>query len=65
MLKLYFKAQTLLADLKEDREGATIIEYSLLIGLLTVAIVGAVVLMGGWLLTQWQALCTATTVAGC
>lgn len=66
MLKLYAKAKTLLwdprgtlRDLKEDTEGATIIEYSLLIGLITVAVVATVVLVGAWVAAKWVALDTA------
>jgi pilus assembly protein Flp/PilA len=72
MLKLYVAGlnrlaamQSRVAELKEDRSGATIIEYSLMIGLLTVLVVAAVVLVGEWLQDQWQALCTATGIAGC
>ena len=61
MLKLYFW----LKDLKENKEGATIIEYSLLIGLLTVAVVALVALVGPWLATQWQTLCDTITGAVC
>ena len=57
MLKLYTATKMFFADLKDDSEGATIIEYSLLIGLLTVAIVATVVLVGTWLGTQWTTLC--------
>lgn len=59
MLKLYVKAKTLLWSLRKDTEGATIIEYSLLIGLITVAAVGTVLIMGGWVTTQWNLLATA------
>lgn len=43
---------------KED--GASLIEYSLLIGLITVAAVASIILMGPWVAAQWQALVTAT-----
>ncbi len=59
MLKLYTATKTFFADLKDDSEGATIIEYSLLIGLLAVAVVLTVGLVGTWLAAQWVALCAA------
>lgn len=62
MLKLYVKAKTLLWSLRKDTEGATIIEYSLLIGLITVLAVGTIVAMGGWVFDQWDALDTAVTL---
>lgn len=60
MLKLYVKAKTLLWSLRKNTEGATIIEYSLLIGLITVAAVATVVIMGGWVSLQWKDLQAAT-----
>ncbi len=60
MLKLYVTVTRLLRDLREDVGGATIVEYSLLIGLLTVAIILSVAGIGTWLGVQWTALCTAT-----
>ena len=43
-------------DLLENKSGATMIEYSVLIGLLTVAVVAIISLVGIWLVTQWSAL---------
>ena len=42
--------------LREDESGATMIEYSILVGLITVALVGLIVIIGAWLVTQWTAL---------
>jgi len=58
MLKLYVKAMGLIETLKENKEGATIIEYSLLIGLLTVAVVALIAVVGPWLAAAWTNLCT-------
>jgi pilus assembly protein Flp/PilA len=55
----------LLARLRKDDNGATMIEYSILIGLITAAAVVAIGAMGGYVTTSWQTLCTATGVAGC
>ena len=60
MLKLYSKAQSFIWKLRDDAEGATIIEYSLLVGLLTVAVVATVVIMGTWISGQWTGLQAAT-----
>ena len=49
-----------LAKFRKDENGASLIEYSLLIGLITVASVTLIALMGPWVATQWQALVTAT-----
>ena len=45
----------------KDEDGASLIEYSLLIGLISVIAVVAVGTMGTWVNTQWQNLITATT----
>ncbi len=45
--------------LKKDEEGAALVEYSLLIGIITVAAVGSIILVGPWVGRQWAALVTA------
>lgn len=61
MLKLYAKTKTLLWQLRGDNEGATIIEYSLLIGLISVAVVATVGTMGLWVSGEWGGLLTGVT----
>lgn len=52
------KALGALARFRRDEDGATMIEYSLLIGLITVAVVTLVISVGGWVQTQWNELWT-------
>ncbi|HWM34349.1 MAG TPA: Flp family type IVb pilin [Pseudolysinimonas sp.] len=40
---------TTLTDVKNDEEGATAVEYGLIVGLIAVVIIGAVVTLGGLL----------------
>jgi len=49
-----------LARLRKNEDGATMIEYSILIGIITAAVVASVVIMGGRVATWWTALVTAT-----
>jgi pilus assembly protein Flp/PilA len=63
MLKLFVKAQTTIADLKKNVEGASLIEYSLLIGLISAAVVVVIGLMGDKVLNWWGTLNTATGAA--
>mgnify|MGYP002624313057 CR=1 FL=1 len=56
MTKLLVKAQTALNKFQRDEAGASLVEYSLLIGLITVAVVATIVLVGGWVATQWTNL---------
>jgi pilus assembly protein Flp/PilA len=58
MLKLIAKAQVALNSFKKDVSGAALVEYSLLIGLITVAVVATIVVIGGWVATQWTDLQT-------
>ncbi|PWE18599.1 Flp family type IVb pilin [Marinicauda salina] len=47
MLKLFVKAQNALADVRKDIEGASLAEYALLLGLITVVLVTAVTALSG------------------
>jgi pilus assembly protein Flp/PilA len=51
----------LIAKFAKDESGAALVEYSLLIGLITVAVVATIVLIGTWVSAQWVALNTAVT----
>lgn len=56
MLKLFVKSKLALADLKKNIEGATLIEYSLLIGLITAAVIATIVLVAGYVTGAWTTL---------
>jgi len=51
----------ILARLRKNEKGATMIEYSILIGIITVAAIAMIGLMGGYVTDQWTALVTATS----
>jgi|GEM_PF-2570848 len=70
MLKLYVKTKLIkdglknrVVDIRDNIEGASLIEYSLLIGLITAAVVGTIVIIGGRVEGWWTDLDTATTPA--
>ncbi|MHB2169172.1 Flp family type IVb pilin [Alsobacter sp. R-9] len=46
----------LLADFATDSSGAALIEYTVLLGVLVVAVIATIVAVGGWVNTQWSAL---------
>lgn len=48
---------------RDDEDGAAMIEYSVLIGIITVATIGAIIFVGGWVTGQWEALEGALPVA--
>ncbi|MGD9980524.1 MAG: Flp family type IVb pilin [Hyphomonadaceae bacterium] len=56
MLNLLAKAQVALNSFKKNVSGAALVEYSLLIGLITVAVVATVILVGTWISGRWVAL---------
>jgi len=44
----------------KDESGASLIEYSILIGLITVLVIALITGVGGWVQSQWQGLSSAT-----
>jgi pilus assembly protein Flp/PilA len=58
------KLRNFVARFRKDESGATLIEYSVLIGLITVAVIVAVIAVGGWVNTQWTTLQAALPAAG-
>src|SRR5262249_6425888 len=53
------KAIQLLGELKRDEEGAALVEYTVLLGIMLVAVVATIGLVGGWMSNKWTALWTA------
>jgi pilus assembly protein Flp/PilA len=53
------KMLQLLNKLAKDEEGAALVEYTVLLGIMLVAVVGTIGLVGGWVNTKWTALWTA------
>ena len=45
-----------------DEDGVTMLEYTILLGIITVAVIAAVVAVGGWVGVQWGAIRTALGV---
>jgi pilus assembly protein Flp/PilA len=42
-----------------DEEGAALVEYTVLIGIMLVAVIGTIITVGGWVNTQWTNLNTS------
>jgi pilus assembly protein Flp/PilA len=45
--------------LGKDEEGAALVEYTVLLGIMLVAVISTIVLVGGWVNTKWASLWTA------
>ena len=56
MLKTIVKTQMLINDFKKNIEGASLIEYSILIGLISAAVIGVVVTVGAFVTESWNDL---------
>jgi pilus assembly protein Flp/PilA len=56
-----------LARMREDERGATMIEYSILIGIITAVTIAFIIGMGDFVKSAWSTLCTAVsaTSIGC
>jgi pilus assembly protein Flp/PilA len=48
-----------LVKLSKDEEGAALIEYTVLLGIMLVAVIATIVLVGSWINNQWTALQSA------
>ena len=49
-------AVQLMKRLQQDEEGAALVEYTVLLGLMLVAVIATIGLVGGWMGTKWTAL---------
>jgi pilus assembly protein Flp/PilA len=63
----------LAARFREEESGAAMVEYTILLGIITVSVIGLVAGVGLWVSQNWTDLCgklkagtgTGTTVAAC
>jgi pilus assembly protein Flp/PilA len=53
------KVLTVLDQFKKDEDGAALIEYTVLLGILLVAVITTIGLIGTWINNKWTALNTA------
>ena len=51
-------AWKLVRRLGKDQEGAALIEYTVLLGILVVAVIAIIIAVGGWVNGKWSALNT-------
>ena len=50
------KMLALVRQLKNDEGGAALIEYTVLLGIMLVAVIATIVLVGQWIANQWVVL---------
>ena len=49
--------------LRKDEDGAALVEYTVLLGLITVAVIATIVSVGNWVGAEWTSLCSTLGAA--
>ena len=57
-LSVLSKLKPSLNRFKKDEDGAALIEYTVLLGILLIAVIAVIVAVGGWISGEWSALNT-------
>ena len=55
-LSILSKLKPILNRFKKDEDGAALIEYTVLLGILLIAVIAIIVAVGGWISGEWSAL---------
>ena len=50
------KVMSLIGRLSRDEDGAALIEYTVLLGIMLVAVIATIILVGTWISGRWTAL---------
>ncbi|MCA0034490.1 Flp family type IVb pilin [Mesorhizobium sp. B263B2A] len=58
------KLMTMTRQFRDDENGAAMVEYSILIGIIAAASIVAVIAIGGWVGSQFSGLCTKLNSKG-
>ncbi|MEW6641877.1 MAG: Flp family type IVb pilin [Pseudomonadota bacterium] len=53
------KTWSLVRKLGRDEDGAALIEYTVLLGIMLVAVIASIIFVGGWVQGRWTALSAA------
>ena len=57
------KFMTMARQFRDDENGAAMVEYTVLLGIITVAVIATVILVGTWVGGQWTTLNSTLTTA--
>ena len=58
------KLMTMTRQFRDDENGAAMVEYSILIGIIAVASIGFIIGIGGWVTGRFTGLCNAMDDSG-
>jgi pilus assembly protein Flp/PilA len=50
------KLMTMARQFRNDENGAAMVEYTILLGMITVAVIATIILVGNWVVGQWTTL---------
>ncbi|MER8389215.1 Flp family type IVb pilin [Mesorhizobium sp. M1428] len=50
------KLMTMARQFRDDEHGAAMVEYTILLGIITVAVIATIILVGAWVAGQWTTL---------
>ncbi|MER8437770.1 Flp family type IVb pilin [Mesorhizobium sp. M1312] len=50
------KLMTRTRQFRDDENGAAMVEYTILLGIITVAVIASIIIVGAWVGTQWTTL---------
>ncbi len=53
------KALNAIKRFAADEEGTALMEYTILLGILVVAVITIITTLGTWISSQWKALCNS------
>ncbi|WP_224549204.1 Flp family type IVb pilin [Mesorhizobium sp. CA16] len=53
------KLITMARQFREDENGAAMVEYTILLGIITIAVIASIITVGAWVGVQWTSLAAA------
>jgi pilus assembly protein Flp/PilA len=53
------KLMTMTRQFRDDENGAAMVEYTILLGIITVAVIASIIVVGAWVGTRWTTLSAA------
>ncbi|RVC64311.1 Flp family type IVb pilin [Mesorhizobium sp.] len=55
------KLMTMARQFRDDENGAAMVEYTILLGIITIAVIASIVVVGTWVGARWTSLSTTLT----
>ncbi|RVB75849.1 MULTISPECIES: Flp family type IVb pilin [unclassified Mesorhizobium] len=52
------KLMTMTRQFRDDENGAAMVEYTILLGIITIAVIASIVIVGNWVGLRWTTLST-------